>query len=71
MLSRFIPANFLLIYNEGLKCPKTQKVLTDRLIPSEVCEHFSYLAMKDKTTRFISSFTEISEKLSEYGFPYC
>ena len=65
MLSRLISANFLLIYDEGLKRPKTHKVLTNRLILSEVCEHFSYLAMKEKTTRFISSFTEISEKLSE------
>jgi len=119
----------LFIYDEGLKRPKTQQVLTNRLIPSEVCEHFSYLVrsrnpppmsvvmsswlcrlggtkepesrslidsgfrvkrrndmpffskatifdggsllMTDKTTHFISSFTEMSEKLFENGFPYC
>jgi hypothetical protein len=53
MLSRFISANFPLIYDEGLKRPETQKVFTDRLIPSEVCEHFVYLAMK-KTHRISS-----------------
>jgi hypothetical protein len=29
------------------------------------------LLMTDKTTHFISSFTEMSEKLFENGFPYC
>ena len=29
------------------------------------------LAMKKNTTHFISSFTEMSEKLFENGFPYC